>query len=466
MLDSQLIYNCPGCGKPTSAAQGAWTNRCQYCGLVVRLGAPGAILKYFYPSKVDPFGARMAADRYLKENQLPLTGNIIQSDFFYVPFYRFRGMALDYISSSVIEQHPVESSEDVEESISFNNKLQLKCKDFDITIPAISEMGFGLTSLGIRPAAVPLYSFCPTDIPQGAVVVNADISPLDIPEKADTLHKANTGLYTKGKSLYTAMIGEQISLIYFPIWALTHEIAGQQKTVFIDALAKRGYAQIDSPFEFTASSKLTLESASVTPVRHQCPNCGADLEDKPFSLYYPCKNCNRAYLLNKTGYRQITPLIANLPLSAPFWRFKLELNGQKTYKTVMDFSTLLVSELAFLRKEKRDNQFYLYSPAFYAADPNRWAEMALRIVKSQPHDQLTKKLPGESPDLAIEESEGKQMAVFLWQVIATRYQRVQKAGFRVDESTLPEGEIVWLPLEDETLLTKSRDFHHVNVVAK
>jgi ribosomal protein L37AE/L43A len=466
MPDSQLIYNCPGCGKPTPAPQGALTNRCQYCGLVVRLGAPGAILKYFYPSRIDSYGARMAADRYLKENQLPLTGNITRSNFFYVPFYRFRGMALDYISSTIMEQNSLENTDDVEDSITFSKNLLLKGKDFDITIPAISDMGFGLISLGIRPAAVPLYSFCPTDIPQGAVVVNADISPAEIPEKAQMLHKANTGLYNRGQALYSAMIGEQISLIYFPIWALTHQIAGQQKTIFVDALAKRAYAQIDSPFEFASNPKSAIETGSVVPARHQCPNCGADLEDKPFSLFFPCKNCNRAYLLNKNGYKQITPQAANSPKCAPFWRFKLELSGQKTYKTVMDFSELLVSELSFLRKEKRDNRFYLYSPAFYAADTNRWAEMALRTIKSQPHDQLVEKMPGESPDLAIEENEGKQMAAFLWQVVIARYQKVQKAGFCVDEFTLPQGEIVWLPIEDESLLSKSRGFRQVNVVSK
>jgi DNA-directed RNA polymerase subunit RPC12/RpoP len=466
MPDSQLIYNCPGCGKPTPAPQGALTNRCQFCGLVVRLGAPGAILKYFYPSRIDPFGARMAADRFLKENQLPLTTNIVRSDFYYVPFYRFRGMALDYISSSIMEQKPLENGDDIEESITFTNKFQLKGKDFDVTIPAISDIGFGLTSLGIRPAAVPLYSFCPAEIPAGAIIVNANIAQANIPQMAQALHKANTGLYSKGKTLYSAMIGEQISIIYFPIWAMIHQQGNSQKTIFIDALARRAYAQIETPFEFGDNPRPAIEPMTMAPARHQCPNCGADLEDKSFSLYYPCKNCNRAYMLKNSGYQQIIPKTANSTKCAPFWRFPLELNGQKTYKTVMDFSTLLVSELAFLRKEKRNNQFYLYSPAFYAADANRWVEMALRTIKSQPHDQLIEKIPLAGPDLAIEQNEGKQMAAFLWQVAIARYLKVQKAGFNVDEFSFPEGEIVWLPLDDENLLNKSRDYRQVNVVSK
>jgi len=464
MPDSQLIYNCPGCGKPTPAPQGALTNRCQFCGLAVRLGAPGAILKYFYPSRIDSFGARMAADRYLKENQLALTANVIRSDFYYVPFYRFRGMALDYISSNIVEQRPIESIEEIENSITVISKLQLKGKDFDVTIPAITDMGFGLTSLGIRPAAVPLYSYCPAEMPVGAKIVNPNVEHAKIPQMAQNLHNANTGLYNKGKALYSAMIGEQISLIYFPIWALIHQYGSLQKTIFIDALARRGYAQIDKAFEFGENPSPVFEPMAIAPARHQCPNCGADLEDKPFSLYYPCKNCRRAYILKQNSYEQITPKTANSSKIAPFWRFPLELKGDKTYKTVMDYSKLLVSELAFLRKEKRDNQFYLYSPAFYSADANRWVDMALRVLKSQPHDQLVEKIPVAGPDLAIEQNEGKQMAAFLWNVAAARYQNLQKAGFRVDEFSLPDGEIVWLPLDDESLLFKSRDYHLVNVV--
>jgi DNA-directed RNA polymerase subunit RPC12/RpoP len=466
MPDPQLIYNCPGCGKPTPAPQGALTNRCQFCGLVVRLGAPGVILKYFYPSRIDSFGARMAADRFLKENNMVLTTNVIRSDFYYVPFYRFRGMALDYVSLSVMEQKPIESMEEAEDSISFSSKLQLKAKDFDITIPAISEMGFGLTSLGIRPAAVPLYSFCPADIPAGAKVINANTDRADVPRLAQNLHNANTNLYIKGKVLYSAMIGEQISLIYFPIWALIHQQGERQKTIFVDALARRAYAQIDYAFEFGDNPRPAVEPIMIVPSRHQCPNCGADLDDKPFSLYYPCKNCKRAYMLIQGGYQQIAPKIANSSKIAPFWRFPLELKGQKTYKTVMDFSKLLVSELSFLRKEKRDNQFYLYSPAFYAADATRWVEMALRVLKSQPHDQLVERIPLAGPDPAIEQNEGKQMASFLWNVAVARYQKIQKAGFSVDEFSLPDGEIVWLPLEDENLLSKSRDYRQVNVVSK
>jgi hypothetical protein len=70
-------------------------------------------------------------------------------------------MALDYIASTVVEQQQIDFNEEIAGSVVLSKKLQLKGKNFDVTIPAITDAGFGLTTLGIRPAAVPLYSFCP-----------------------------------------------------------------------------------------------------------------------------------------------------------------------------------------------------------------------------------------------------------------------------------------------------------------
>lgn len=388
MADYQLIYNCPGCGKPTKAPEGALTSRCEYCDLVIRLGSPHRILKYFYPSRIKPYGARMAADRYLKKQCLPLTSKIIKSEFFYLPFYRFRGMALDYLAPAL---EMVEVAENIK--IPAKTKCKLKGKDFDITVPAYTNPEFGLTSLGIRPHAVPLYAFSQQEIPEEAIIVSSDIPPRQAERRAIELHRHNVGLYNRLNSLCSAMIGEKISVIYFPIWAVTHETNGVQITVFIDAIAKRGYRHIDKPFKYKGKTSTEKNSYFFKPLRHQCPHCGADLKEKHFSLFYPCKNCGRFYLLNDEGYYQVRCQTAEAPFCAPYWRFPLEFNNQRRYKTVQDFSKLLTAELVLMRKEKRSNRFYLYSPAFKATNVNRWVKRALSVIKTQPHDILYDRFP-------------------------------------------------------------------------
>jgi len=434
------------------------TNRCEYCGLIVRIGSPHRVLKYFYSSKIDAYGARMAADRYLKSKGLSLTGSIEKAEFFYLPFYRFRGMALDYLAPST---EIIETSDGMPMPV--KTKFKLKGKDFDVTTPAFSSDEFGITSLGIRPQAAALYAFSREEIPSEAIVVGSDITAAHAERQAMDLHRHNIGLYNKSEAVCSAMIGEKISVIYFPIWAITHKTDGEYKTVLVDSLAKRGYAKIDKPFEYTGKKSIEQNSQFIKPLKHQCPNCGADLEEKRFSLFYQCVNCDRAYLITDDGYSQIQCQAAEELLCAPYWRFPLEFKHKTRYKTVRDFSKLLTAEIALLRKEKQENRFYLYSPAFKAADVVRWAKKAISILKTQPHAKLKNKPPAKGLDFYIDEPEAKEMAVFLWQMSAVKYARLQGPDFRFTESDMPAGEIVWLPIKDYQLLDMASRFKEVNI---
>jgi ribosomal protein L37AE/L43A len=458
MADYRLIYNCPGCGKPSKTPEGALTNRCEYCGLVVRIGAPRRVLKYFYPSKIDQYGARMAADRYLKNKNLPLTENIIKTNFYYLPFYRFRGMALDYLAPAI---EMVEVSEG--SVMPVKSKPALKGKDFDVTVSAFASDQFKLATLGIRPKATPLYAFSRDELSEEAIIVGSNITPSQAEKQAMELHKNNISLYNKSEPICSAMIGEQISVIYFPVWAVIHEKEGRLNTVFVDALAKRGYNQTAGGFEYDGSKSTERNSYFIKPMKHQCPNCGADLQEKHFSLFYPCRNCDRAFIINSDGYREIKCLTAEANFCAPYWRFPLELKSRKQYRTVDEFYSLLTSEIALLRKEKRGRQFYLYSPAFKATDVTRWAKRASGVLKTQPHDRLFEKLPSESLDVCIDEIEAAEMAVFLWRMASAKYSKIQHDSFYFTENDLPQGELVWLPVQDFMLLSKSVDFREVNI---
>ena len=462
MADYQLIYNCPGCGKPSKAPEGALTNRCEYCDLVVRIGATHRVLKYFYESKVDKFGARMAADRYLKHQGLPLTGTILKAEFFYLPFYRFRGIALDYLLPQTIfiesengESPPIPQKEPV-----------LKAKDFDVTIPAFPSEEFGLVSLGIRPQSVPLFCFSREELPHNAVIVHTNITPTHAEDQALKMRENNIITYNKASTLFSAMIGEKLSVIYFPVWALTHEVNGDKRTVLVDGLAKRGYLQTDKPLEYFSNKSADDHSHYIKPLRHQCPNCGADLPDDSFSLFYPCKNCGRSYLINDNGYTETKTLSADSSIVAPYWRFPLELKLGKSYKTVPEFSKILSGEIAFLRKEKRGNKFYLYSPAFRSLDINSWFENGFSMLRTQPHDTLSENLPAKRLVLSIDEAEGRQMAIFLWRRIIFKYSWKMGNKLDLNETDLPSGEIIWLPTTDYKLIKSTMGFKEVSVVGK
>lgn len=403
----------------------------------------------------------MAADRYLKQQGLPLTGTILKAEFFYLPFYRFRGIAMDFLVSSAKITENIDS-----EQIAPRKEPEIKVKDFDVTIPAFPLSDFGLVSLGIRPQAVPLYCFSREELPDNAMLVKADITPGQAEHQALKMRESNILTYNKTEALFSAMIGEKLSVIYFPVWALTYEASGDRKTVLVDALAKRGYAQTEKPLDYFADNSPPDNSHYIKPLKHQCPNCGADLADDSFSLFYPCNNCHRSYLFNDNGYCQLKVLSADSPVVAPFWRFPLVISDGKSYKTVQDFSQVLNGEIAFLRKEKRSNQFYLYSPAFKSSDSSHWFESGLSVLRTQPHDSLAEKLPKQRLVLSIDEDEARQMAVFLWRMLTFKYSWKIADRLNLDERNLPSGEIVWLPATNCKMISSIKGFKEVSIVDK
>ena len=459
MTSSNLIYNCPGCGNSSRAPEGATVNRCEYCSLIVRIAKPGTILKYFYAPKLDSRSARSAADRFLKDNEQRLTGAVVNIRFYYLPFYRFRGLAVDYLRTEEVIEIP-----DGDGLVEKRRKFILKGKDFDITFPAFDEVDFGLVSLGIRPAAVPLYAEQPV-LPEGGVIVGSALTGGQARELALKQHEANLSYYDKAEPLCQAMIGGQISVVYFPIWVINHEFAGVQKAVFVDALAGRGYQSLDYPFNYDGPPSTQKNSIFIKPERHQCPNCGADLAESQFSLFFGCKNCRRSFLLDQSGLKPITPQVADGAV-APYWRYHLEIKSGKAYKKVADYSELLVSELSFMAKDKRENPFYLYAPAFRSADVGRWAEAALRMFRSQPNCRLENKLPPDHAEVTIAEAEAREMAVFLWQVSTYRYPNLRDMTAVVRNSLPEAGELVWFPQSDIDLINKAAAFRAVNTIKK
>ena len=404
----------------------------------------------------------MAADRYLKKQGLSLTGTILEARVYYLPFYRFRGVSLNFTNRKALVS--TIKYQELAEATAVDKKPKLKAKDFDVTIPAFDSGVFGLSSLGIRPKAVPLYCFRREEIPEGTVLVNSEITPTQAEDKALKMRDSNMLLYDKQEADISAMIGERVSAIYFPIWALTYDTDGQRKTVFVDALAKRGYNQIEGDFEYDQNEALDGNSHFVMPTRHQCPNCGADLKDDSFSLFYPCYNCDRSYMLGPSGdYMQVKVKCADSNLVAPFWRFSLDIKADIPLKTVADFSRILTAEIALLRKEKRENQFYLYSPAFKSRDAKSWFKNAYSMLVTQPHDELSEKLPRSYLPFTIDEGEAREMAIFLWKRLAMKYAWQGQYPGELTESMLPGGEIIWLPAQNYALIDKAVSYKEVDV---
>jgi LSD1 subclass zinc finger protein len=216
MADYSARFNCPGCGSALETLEGAISMRCSFCGLIMRIGSPGRILKYFYEPRLEGFSVKFSIEKHLKSKGLTLNYFEIGRRLYYLPFYRFRGMSYVLYCERSVEIE----GDDLENSIPIvKQNLQRKCGHFDLTVPAYENESFGLDSLGIRPEVIPLTALIDDNLPEDSVKIDIQISPEQAEQTAMAMFFANIGLASTDKEVLSSeMIGEGIAVIFYPVW--------------------------------------------------------------------------------------------------------------------------------------------------------------------------------------------------------------------------------------------------------
>jgi predicted RNA-binding Zn-ribbon protein involved in translation (DUF1610 family) len=443
MPDYSAVFNCPGCGSPLEIQEGTISLACTFCGLIMRLGSPGRILKYFYKSDLDDFGAKFSVERYLKEKGRPLKYEKMAASSFHLPFYRFRGMSYALLSEKIVT-----CDDDPEDPLIIRKRtFQQKDRHFDLTIPAYSDESFGLDSLGVRPEVMPLTAFQKDIFPEDSVQVNIDVSPDDAKQAAMAMYFYNLGVAAANKECISSeMIGEGLSVIYYPVMAFTISQQGMPSTVFIDGLNRRVYREIPGPLEYKPKRPDKSRAVELDPVQHKCPNCGFDLPVSQVSLFYFCSNCDRSYLLRDDDYISIKLEMWKYEDGAfhhPFWRFPFN-TGESD--TVGKFARLLTGEIPLVAKSKAPNRFYLYVPAFRVSNLKTLTGVGIRLCRVQP--ELIPETRSFSPaaEMILPESEALELARFYWNVIRARYRHLLKPEFDFQSGVTGSGELIWLSL--------------------
>lgn len=438
-------FNCPGCGSPLQMQEGTISLRCAYCNLIMRVGTPGQILKYIYPSEIDAFGMKFLIERHYKSRGLPLDFAITNNRLYYLPFYRFKGMTYSILTEKITEDEEVNPNYEV---LLSKTVVHQRCRNFDLTIPAFSRPEFGLDSLGIRPEVIPLSIFSREIILLDSELVDLTIGPADARKTALAMFAFNMGFACEGKEcLISEIVGEGLSVIYYPVWGSAIKRPGQTRTIFVDGLARRVINEIDGVFESHPIGKDESGYVPFKPVGHKCPNCGFDLPVSESSLTYYCANCDRLWLIKGSGYVSIEALRAAFEQADghfPFWRFPFKTGDD--IATVGQFSKILTAEIPLIAKPKASQPFYLYAPAFKIADLDALTNDGLRLCRTQPILDL---LAGQINPLAetvLPDSEALELARFYWSTIRSRYKFLQRAKFDFKIEKTGPGELIWLTM--------------------
>ncbi len=445
MSNYSAIFNCPGCGSPLEIQEGTISLSCSYCELIMRVGSPGRILKYFYKSDLDDFAVKFAAERYLKKKGFPLKFEKLESKQFHLPFYRFRGMSYALLS----EKMAGKDGHSEEQLMPLRKKVfHQKCRHFDLTIPGFNNKSFGLDSLGIRPGVMPLVAYHKEIFPQGSIQVDIDVSPEEAKEKAMAMFFFNLGFAAANKECISSeMIGEGLSVIFYPVWAYSIQQNNMSSTMFIDGLNKRVYHEIPGTFEYRTSGLDQSRAEEMNPVQHKCPNCGFDLPTSESSLFYYCANCSRSYMIKDDGY-SLTDMVCGAYEAGeyhhPFWRFGFSAGGD--IDTVGKFSKILTGEIPLIAKSKRDNPYYIYVPAFKSTNLSTLTSVGIRLCRVQPEIEVQRKNFSRAAEMVLPESEAIELVRFYWEVIRSKYQYLSGSEFDFNSRRLGQGEIIWLSL--------------------
>jgi predicted RNA-binding Zn-ribbon protein involved in translation (DUF1610 family) len=465
MADYSAQFNCPGCGSPLETLEGTISLQCKFCGLIMRIGSPGRILKYFYQPKLEGFSVKFSIEKHLKEKGLSLHYSEISRQLFYIPFYRFRGM-----SYALFCERSVECEDDDPENVipMVKRELQRKGTHFDLTVPAYTNEAFGLDSLGIRPEVMPLTALHNDNFPEDSIKIDIKISPEEAKQKAMALFFMNVGFASLNKELLSSeMIGEGLSLIYYPVWAFNLNQGDFNTTIFIDGLNKRVYHEIPGELK-TNSTGIDLSHASeMNPVQHKCPNCGQDLPISEYSLFYYCANCFRSYMISDDAYMTTELLNAKYEEGSyyhPFWRFPF--TAGENIDNVAKFSKILTGEIPLVAKKKAQNKFYLYVPGFKSMNLNSLTNVGTRVCCVQPELEIEKESISFEAEMVLPESEALELARHYWDLLKTKYRHLEKPEFEFANCETGKGEIIWLSLSRPHYDTRPRYFNQAKLYAK
>lgn len=284
---------CPQCGGKVEVDAGDPVLFCDFCKTGLYM-IPYLALRYLLPQTLEPE---------------------TQSRFFYVPYWRFRGIRYRTLGRGVIDG-------------SF----------MDATFLALSELQKVVDySLGIRPQAMPLQLSVDSSI----------LPPPDIDRVKGLSHiDEQLAKYLPSTTLFKSFVGESVCIIYAPFEMITHN---SDKILIRSLFGKGKINEIDSKAANKLISKLDRPYTN-RPVRFLpllCPECGHDLPAEKGGVILRCMFCDKAWAAVQDRFKKIEfihiPAPDNMVSVAqylPFWKITMNLEGfpaqnRKEFKKVL-----------------------------------------------------------------------------------------------------------------------------------
>lgn len=287
---------CPGCGGDLEIEDNFFVLTCDHCGSNLKIVLPDKPVAFMVESKVNLREIRFGIDRYLKENDLPLTNSDIQMKHLLYPYWKVDGVMLKV--RTVTEKREI--FDNTENSYyQGGGSIESERTRTDTTLlPSVITSPAGLEYTDIPPS-LGLRTEYITIVPFTKNRVDDEFKPLHVTRTLETAKKQAMETIAKLTNYASdfrgpnksELLNPKGSIVYFPyVIAETYSPSFYRFT--IDGLTGR-------VLDFDDKPEVPVDAGDAEPISdfgdltvelHRCHNCGFDLPAGR-SYVYICDNC-------------------------------------------------------------------------------------------------------------------------------------------------------------------------------
>jgi DNA-directed RNA polymerase subunit RPC12/RpoP/predicted Zn-ribbon and HTH transcriptional regulator len=381
-MDLFLSTRCPQCGADISFEEESTVIHCNYCGSALHItGRSGVMRTYVAPQK-DVKRIKKALRAAMKQGDAK-RALVSEKKLFFAPYWRVKGMVFRWIFGKNVRGETIK---------------ELKTKQLDHSFPAYVGINLGLRSLGIRPGALKLLFFDPSEMSKMGSIMKLVVTYNDAVRHGASLTEVGldeTGIHTHLE--VTRLIGERYTLVYFPFWMIKLSVGQESRILILDAVANTvtrtlTQEQWEEMVAEVAQQPVRISFDKVSFIPFNCPNCGWQLPLNRFNIIHLCGTCKRAWMERAGRFKPIGFEVAAPPkglsqdlVYLPFWVFQAEItsNGQslKTMADLQGFSLLFPTRTG-QNTDERLIQFYV--PAAAIRNISAANKLATSVTQNQP----------------------------------------------------------------------------------
>jgi hypothetical protein len=374
---------CPGCGGALSLDADFFVTRCDHCNSVLRIVMPDTPPAYLIPCKVADRAIRNHIDRYLKQNNLPLTGSSLHVKKLYYPYWRSQASVLKLRNKTEIKKL-YSDSESQTETVIETDRSTVSTSPYLLTVAAGAPVDGVPDTLGLRSETVRVVPFSDESFAPEFDVLPVTRSWQNVEQRVRLAVAALSQIDTPDFGMnITKLFNPSWSLVYFP-YLIVEAYSGGYRRFVLDGLVGRVVKSVEPEADQTGERSqdkvdhkikvgrinLTFETGAapqrlhenfvadalsrgvaddlmqieteadntdgVTPdlsfghldvVFHRCDVCGADLPAEQSHVYL-CPNCHELQVVGRMDYRLSQIDVATFgeaPVThlVPFWRLGL-----------------------------------------------------------------------------------------------------------------------------------------------